>query len=95
MLRHSAELAIGHEIGKIKMMNPRLFLFLLSLLVLALASCVMLPVPTRESKVLAGKPVTDEQLSFLKQQVTTTQEVVERLGNPNIIWEDGRVFVYS
>ena len=55
----------------------------------------MLPVPTREIKVLAGKPVTDEQLSFLKPKITTKKEVFEHLGNPNIIWEDARVFVYS
>ena len=77
------------------MMNPRLFLFLLFSLVLSLVSCVVFPIPTRESKVLAGKPVTDEQLSFLKQQITTTREVIEHLGNPNIIWEDARIFVYS
>jgi hypothetical protein len=48
-----------------------------------------------ESKVLAGKPVTEEQLFFLKLQITTMQEVIEHLGNPNIIWENVRVFVYS
>lgn len=85
---------VGHVIDGIKTMKPRLYLFFLFSLVLSLASCVMLPVPTGESKVLAGKPVTDEQLSFLKRQATTTREVVEHLGDPNIIWEDARVFVY-
>ncbi len=55
----------------------------------------MLPVPTGEGKLLAGKQVTDEQLSFMTRQVTTEREVVEHLGNPNIIWEDARVFVYN
>lgn len=27
--------------------------------------------------------------------VTTMQEVLERLGNPTVIWEDARVFVYN
>lgn len=54
----------------------------------------MVPVPTKQDKALAGKPVTEAQLSFLTPKVTTMGEVVERLGNPNIIWEDARVFVY-
>ena len=76
-------------------MNTRFFLFFLFLLLISLAGCIMLPVPTGEGKVLAGKPVTNEELSFLKQQVTTQREVVEHLGNPNIIWEDARIFVYG
>ena len=55
----------------------------------------MLPVPTQENKVLAGTPVNDEQLSFLEAKITTKEEVIERFGNPNIIWEDARVFVYA
>jgi len=60
-----------------------------------LTSCVVLPIPTTESKVLAGKPVREEQLSFLKPNITTKQDVIERLGNPNVIWEDVRVFAYN
>jgi|GEM_PF-963280 len=78
-----------------KMMRPRSFLFLPILVILLLASCVMLPVPTKESKVLAGKPVKDEQLSFLKPKITTKDEVIERLGHPNIIWDDARAFIYD
>lgn len=58
------------------------------------AGCCLLPVPTTEDKVLAGKQVKDEQLSFLAPGVTTRQEVIERLGNPAVIWEDARVLVY-
>ncbi len=54
----------------------------------------MVPVPTKQDRALAGKPVTEAQLSFLTPKITTMEEVVERLGNPNIIWEDARVFVY-
>jgi outer membrane protein assembly factor BamE (lipoprotein component of BamABCDE complex) len=55
----------------------------------------MLPAPTQEDKVLSGKPVNDEQISFLKLEITTKEEVIERLGNPNIIREDAWLFVYS
>lgn len=61
---------------------------------LSLSSCVV-PVPTKEDKVLAGKPVTDEQLAFLAPKITTQEEVIERLGSPNVIWEDARVFAYN
>ena len=69
--------------------------FFLFSVMLLMESCIMVPVPTKEDRVLAGKPVTDAQLSFLTPKVTTMEEVVERLGNPNIIWEDARVFVYK
>lgn len=54
----------------------------------------MVPVPTPEDKVLSGKQVKKEQLSFLSPSITTKQDVLERLGNPAVIWEDARVFVY-
>ena len=61
---------------------------------LLMEGCIMVPVPTKQDRALAGKPVTEAQLSFLTPKITTMEEVVERLGNPNIIWEDARVFVY-
>lgn len=54
----------------------------------------MVPLPTPENKVLSGKQVKEEQFSFLSPSITTKQEVFERLGNPTVIWEDARVFVY-
>lgn len=62
---------------------------------LILSGCVIIPIPTTESKVLAGKPVAENQLSFLTRNITTKQEVTERLGSPDVIWEDKRVFVYN
>lgn len=62
---------------------------------LALAGCIALPISTNEDKVLAGKPVTEEQLAFLAPQVTTKREVIDRLGSPSVIWEDARVFAYN
>lgn len=54
----------------------------------------MLPVPTAEDKVLAGSPVKPEQLAFLKTGTTTQQHVIQRLGQPNVIWEDAHIYVY-
>jgi len=62
---------------------------------LLFTSCVMIPIPTTETKVLAGTPVTEEHLGFLTPKITTKRDVIDRLGNPNIIWEDLRVFVYN
>jgi outer membrane protein assembly factor BamE (lipoprotein component of BamABCDE complex) len=75
-------------------MNHRSLIFLLCVS-LSLVNCVMVPIPTKEDKVLAGKPVTKEQLAFLRPKITMKQEVIERLGSPNVIWEDARVFVYN
>jgi outer membrane protein assembly factor BamE (lipoprotein component of BamABCDE complex) len=81
--------------GWINRVKPRSLISFLLCAWLGLASCVMVPVPTGEDKVLAGKPVTEEQLAFLAPGVTTAQQVVERLGNPTVIWEEARVFVYN
>ena len=59
-----------------------------------LTGCIMLPVPTPENKVLLGQPVTDNQLAFLTPGVSTQSEVIEHFGNPNIIWEDEKLFAY-
>jgi len=75
-------------------MNLGTFGFFFLSVMLLMEGCIMAPVPTKEDRVLAGKPVTDAQLSFLTPKITTMGEVVERLGKPNIIWEDARVFVY-
>jgi len=61
----------------------------------SLNGCVVLPIPTGERKVLAGKPVTQEQLAFLTPKVTSKMEVVDRLGSPDVIWEEGRIFAYN
>lgn len=42
-----------------------------------------------------GEQVTEEQLAFLVPDVTTKEEVIRNLGNPNVIWEDARVFAYD
>jgi outer membrane protein assembly factor BamE (lipoprotein component of BamABCDE complex) len=76
-------------------MNPRILIAALLWATLTLGGCVAVPVPTKEDKVLSGRPVTEEQIAFLTPKVTTKQEVIEQLGNPNIIWEDARVFVYN
>ncbi len=59
------------------------------------AGCVLLPIPTAERKVLAGKPVAEEQLAFIVPNTTTRSEVVARLGNPDVIWEEARLFAYN
>ncbi len=60
-----------------------------------LAACVVLPVPTPERKVLEGTPVAEEQLDFLSAGVTTKQDVVDNLGDPDLIWEDANLFGYD
>ena len=62
---------------------------------IVLAGCVMVPIPTGEDKVLGGTPIKEEQITFLASGVTGRQEVLERLGNPIVIWEEARVFVYN
>lgn len=74
----------------VRMMIPFLFCALVSQ-----TGCILLPLPTQERKVLAGNPVTEEQLVFLVPNVTSKSEVMTRLGSPDVIWEEARLFVYN
>jgi outer membrane protein assembly factor BamE (lipoprotein component of BamABCDE complex) len=59
------------------------------------SGCIVLPIPTQEKKVLEGTPVAEEQLAFLVLGVTTKNEVTARLGSPDVIWEEARLFAYN
>lgn len=74
----------------VRMTIPLLFCALISQ-----TGCIVLPIPTQERKVLAGTPVTEEQLAFLVHNVTTKSEVMVHLGSPDVIWEDARLFAYN
>ena len=76
-------------------MNSRVSIPFLLCLCVWLTGCVMLPFPTSQDRMLAGKQITEEQISFVTPEITTRQEVLERLGNPRVIWEDARIFVYN
>lgn len=58
------------------------------------AGCVALPIPLPETKVLEGRPVKQEQLAFLTPTVTPKTQVLEKLGEPNVIWEEANLFGY-
>lgn len=76
-------------------MRIRMLISWLLCAMISQTGCVMLPIPTREGKVLAGKPVTQEQLAFLVPNVTTKKEVIQHVGSPNVIWEEANVFAYD
>lgn len=67
---------------------------LLGCLTFLAVGCVILPIPMPEDKVMAGRPVTEFQQSFIRPGETTREEVIRHLGQPFIIWEDARVFIY-
>lgn len=64
------------------------------LLCIALTGCILIPLPTSESKVLLGQPVSDEQVALLAPGVSTQSDVIQLFGTPRILWEDERIFVY-
>ena len=67
--------------------------WLLSLLVFTSQACIVIPVP--ESKVFSGRPITDEELSFLEPNLTTKADVIGLLGEPTVFWQDEDVFAYD
>lgn len=76
-------------------MRIRMFIPVLLCALMPLNGCLLLPIPTTEGKVLAGKPVTQEQLAFLAPNIRTKEEVKERLGSPDVIWEEAHLFAYN
>jgi outer membrane protein assembly factor BamE (lipoprotein component of BamABCDE complex) len=62
---------------------------------LLVSACIILPIPTSEDKVLAGKPVSPGMLADLRPGITTKQAVVKQLGEPDAIWLDANVFCYN
>lgn len=77
------------------MMRRDRYLALLFGFIIAIPGCIAVPIPTPEHKVLAGTPVTEEQLSFIHLKKTSQTDVLVRLGSPYLIWEEARIFVYE
>ncbi len=59
-----------------------------------LTGCVVLPVPSFSNKVVSGKRIQSEDISFVQPGVTTVAAFVERLGEPWARYQDLGVMVY-
>jgi len=57
----------------------------------SLCSCIVLPIPHNH---VNGRAVTADPLT-IKVGVTTQEDVLLRLGDPDAIWADERVFAYT
>ena len=68
---------------------------LLILFIPAYLAQACIPIPTGEDKVLFGRQVADEQLAFIQRGVTTKGEIIDGLGQPDVFWEDERIFAYD
>lgn len=56
--------------------------------------CVVIPIPIKNGGILEGTEFKKSELAFLQPSITTKTEVIERLGQPAIIWRDENTFVY-
>ncbi len=57
------------------------------------SACIPIPIPADE--VTSGHEISEEEVLFIESGVTTKQQVLERLGDPSVIWEDERVVAYN
>jgi hypothetical protein len=76
-------------------MNKLSKLTLLSFCLLALAGCAAIVIPVSNGEVTSGRRLTQENIAFLKQGVTTRTEVIQTLGQPDMDFEDLRTIVYQ
>lgn len=63
------------------------------LIVMWASACIPIPIPADE--VTSGYEISEEEVLFIESGVTTKQQVLERLGDPSVIWEDERVVAYN
>ena len=66
---------------------------ILILVVIWASACIAIPFPADE--VTSGHEISEEEVLFIESGVTTRQQVLERLGDPSVIWEDERVVAYN
>jgi len=85
----------GVKMKCLKIHNAAGFLFIMIIPLLFIQGCIMLPIPTGEDKVLAGDQIANEELNFIRSGITTKEEVVERLDDPDVIWQEERIFAYN
>ena len=65
---------------------------LVGVITLMLAGCVV--IPAGKGTVLDGEPVSEGQLDFLDDPATRQAEVENRLGQPDLVWAEARVYAY-
>lgn len=64
-----------------------LFFFMLSY------GCIT--IPTSENKVLSGEKITDKELVFIEQGITSKSDIIDKLGLPDIHLIDKNIFAYD
>ena len=70
-----------------------LCIFLLTMLLMQ--SCIFLPIPTDEDKVLKGIELSDEDISFIHENETTKDDVINNIGKPYIILKEKNIYIYK
>ena len=55
--------------------------------------CITIPTP--ENKVLTGEKISDKQLVFIEQGITSKSEIIDQLGLPDIHLIDKNIFAYD
>jgi hypothetical protein len=83
----------GVKMKCLKIHNAAGFLFIMIIPLLFIQGCIMLPIPSE--KVIAGHQMTNKELNFIRPGITTKEEVVERLDDPDMIWQEERIFAYN
>jgi len=60
-----------------------------------LSGCAAVVVPTPENEVLSGRKITNENIAFIEQGVTSRNDVIQELGPPDMDFNDLQTIAYS
>jgi outer membrane protein assembly factor BamE (lipoprotein component of BamABCDE complex) len=62
------------------------------LLILFASACMVIPTP--EHRIAGRVPCDDEKTSFMMKETTSKEEVLLKLGEPDLVLNQERIFVY-
>lgn len=68
---------------------------ILAFLSVYLFSYGCITIPTPENKVLSGEKISEKQLVFIEQGITSKSEIIDQLGLPDIHLIDKNIFAYN
>lgn len=56
--------------------------------------CAAIIIPASEGEVMSGRKITSENIEFIKQGITSRNEVIQKLGRPYMDFEDLQTIAY-
>lgn len=67
---------------------------MIALVFLLFAGGCVMPAMGPEESLLSGQPVDETKAKSIKVNQTTKAEIIDRLGPPSLVWQEGNILAY-